>query len=67
MLSVWVNDESPTILVRSDAWKDPAAWGILLADVVRTVALQYSETAGRAVDYVESRIAKTIAVELGDD
>ena len=39
VLRVWVADRGQHISIRSDAWEDASAWGILLADLARHIAL----------------------------
>ena len=35
---VWVSRGRPTFVLQPNVWKDPGAWGILLADFARHVA-----------------------------
>ncbi len=43
---LWIADGSPRVALRVDLWDDPAAWGLLLADVARHIAVAYSQSAG---------------------
>jgi hypothetical protein len=47
MIRAWVAQKSLHCSVRLGVWKDPAAWGLLLADIVRHVANAHSESEGR--------------------
>jgi hypothetical protein len=37
LLRVWVAHEAQHVSIRSDAWEDPFAWGIVLADLARHI------------------------------
>ncbi len=41
ILRVWAAPGSPQQLTLKTAWKDPAAWGILLVDIARHAAKAY--------------------------
>jgi hypothetical protein len=47
MIRGWVAQKALPCSLRIGTWKDPAAWGILLADVARHVANAYQESEGR--------------------
>jgi len=38
VLRVWVAGGRQHVVIRIDAWRDPAAWGIVLADLARHVS-----------------------------
>ena len=38
ILRVWIADHGPHVSIRSGAWEDPFAWGIVLADLARHIA-----------------------------
>src|SRR5258707_11550295 len=48
VLRVWIAEQGQHVSIRSGAWEDPFAWGIVLADLARHIALaqqlQHSET-----------------------
>ncbi len=52
VLSVWIAEHGQHVSIRSDAWEDPFAWGIVLADLARHIAhatrLQHPETDAEA-------------------
>lgn len=39
VLRVWIAEQSQHVSIRSGAWDDPFAWGIVLADLARHIAL----------------------------
>jgi hypothetical protein len=53
---IWVADGSQHVVLRPEAWSDPAAWGILLVDVARHLARAYEEAAGRLPTETLARI-----------
>lgn len=38
VLRVWIAQEGQHVSIRSGAWEDPFAWGIVLADMARHIA-----------------------------
>jgi hypothetical protein len=49
VLRVWIAEQSQHVSIRSGAWEDPFAWGIVLADLARHIALSH-ELQGEATD-----------------
>jgi hypothetical protein len=41
VLRVWIADQGQHVSIRSGAWDDPFAWGIVLADLARHIALAH--------------------------
>jgi len=41
VMRVWIADQAQHVSIRSGAWEDPFAWGIVLADLARHVALAH--------------------------
>jgi hypothetical protein len=41
VLRVWIADQGQHVSIRSGAWEDPFAWGIVLADLARHIALAH--------------------------
>jgi len=41
VLRVWIAEQAQHVSIRSGAWEDPFAWGIVLADLARHVALAH--------------------------
>jgi hypothetical protein len=52
VLRVWIAEQGQHVSIRSGAWEDPFAWGIVLADLARHVVhaheLQVEGTDGKA-------------------
>jgi len=48
VLTVWIAEHGQHVSIRSGAWEDPFAWGIVLADLARHITnahiLQHPET-----------------------
>ena len=40
-LRVWIAEQGQHVSIRSGAWEDPFAWGIVLADLARHIALAH--------------------------
>ena len=64
ILRVWLARTGPHFSVLPDVWEDPAAWGLLLADVARHVANGLSGGNTSKRDAVLSRIRNGIDAEL---
>jgi hypothetical protein len=65
LLRVWVANKAQHVSLRSAVWKDPAAWGIMLADLAKHVANSYEQEAGLDRARTLRRIKDAIDVELG--
>jgi hypothetical protein len=48
ILRVWATDGDQVFSLRLGRWSDPAAWGILLADLARHVARSFAEEGSRS-------------------
>jgi hypothetical protein len=57
---LWVANDAQHVVLRTDVWPDPAAWGIVLADLARHVALAYQRTGDHDVD-VEDVLERVLA------
>ncbi len=49
VLRVWIAEQGQHVSIRSGAWEDPFAWGIVLADLARHIALAH-EMQDKSVD-----------------
>ena len=49
LLRVWVAEQGQLVSLRSGAWEDPFAWGIVLADLARHI-VQAEALARKATD-----------------
>ncbi len=43
LLRVWVALQSQQITLRPGIWEDPAAWGVMLADLARNIVTVHAE------------------------
>jgi hypothetical protein len=41
VMRVWIANQAQHVSIRSGAWEDPFAWGIVLADLARHIALAH--------------------------
>jgi hypothetical protein len=65
LLRVWVANKGQHVSLRVDVWKDPAAWGIVLADLARHVANSYQQDTGHDRLGTLKRIRAALDAELG--
>jgi uncharacterized protein DUF5076 len=63
VLRAWVSRGQFHVSLRHDAWSDPAAWGIALADLARHVARAHASSEV-TVHVVLSRIREGLDAEL---
>jgi hypothetical protein len=61
---VWVANEAQHVRLRVGVWPDPAAWGIVLADLARHVALAYHHAEDHDVEQVLERVLAGFQTEL---
>jgi hypothetical protein len=68
VLSVVVEaDGRVHVTLRTDQWDDPAAWGILLVDVMRHVARAYGDTNPAAAAEALARVKAGFDAEWGHE
>jgi hypothetical protein len=60
---VWIADGRQHVTLNAPAWKDPAAWGLLLVDLAKHVANAYAQVEGRDAREVLTRIRKGFDAE----
>jgi hypothetical protein len=60
---VWLAAGNPHVSLRPDAWEDPAAWGLLLVDLAKHLALGYHQATGRDPDHTLKRIREGFDAE----
>jgi uncharacterized protein DUF5076 len=65
LLRVWVANQGQHVSLRTGVWKDPAAWGIMLADLARHVANSYHDDAALDQFQTLDRIKAGLYAELG--
>lgn len=65
LIRVWVTPDSAVhVSIRTDVWKDPAAYGIVLADLARHIANGFQQTQGANLDESLSRIIEGFTAEI---
>ena len=64
ILRLWIANQGQHVSLKVGVWKDPAAWGIMLADLARHVANSYREHAGMDFDKTLQRIRAGFDAEL---
>jgi hypothetical protein len=62
VLRIWISGNSQVISINSRIWNDPAAWGILIADLVRDLSENFGDTAENSAAY--DRIKEALEAEL---
>jgi hypothetical protein len=65
LVRVWAAAGAQHVALATGLWKDPAAWGIVLADLARHVARAYEETEGMPQPQVLKRIRDGFEAEWG--
>lgn len=60
LLRVWIADGDQIVTITPNLWKDPAAWGLMLVDLVKHVAEAY---AAQGLDPQATRIRIREAME----
>jgi hypothetical protein len=66
VLRAWLSAESLHCSLRADVFEDPSAWGTVLADVARHVALALQETEGIDPSGTLRTIGEAFASELSN-
>ena len=64
VIRVWVVDDHQEFSIRPRVWKDPAAWGLLLADLMRHVAQAIEQGEGKDIEAVLERIKEGFDAEM---
>ncbi|MEG3149254.1 DUF5076 domain-containing protein [Sphingomonas sp. ZT3P38] len=64
ILRVWIANEQQHVSLRTGVWEDPAAWGLMLADLARHIANAYHQQEGYAVSAALKRIKEGLDAEL---
>ncbi len=65
VLRVWIAEQSQHVSIRSGAWEDPFAWGIVLADLARHIALAHSlQNKGVDKDVFLERLLEGFSAEI---
>ncbi|MEP7064665.1 MAG: DUF5076 domain-containing protein [Gemmatimonadota bacterium] len=61
---LWVANDGQHVALRTDVWPDPAAWGIMLADLARHVAIAYHRRSEHDPGDVLERVLAGFRAEL---
>jgi len=64
LIRIWVADNEQHISLRLGVWEDPAAWGIMLADLAKHIANSYEQDAALDKLNVFQRIKSTFEIEM---
>lgn len=59
---IWIVDKQQHVILSGNLWDDPAAWGLMLADLARHVSKAY-ENQGRDRAQVLNRILSAFKAE----
>jgi Domain of unknown function (DUF5076) len=64
LLRVWIANKGQHVSLRVGVWRDPAAWGIMLADLAKHIVNSYAQDA--ALDRLQTlqRIKAAFDAEL---
>ena len=65
IIRAWVAEKGLHVSLSPNVWKDPAAWGIALADVIRHLADAYKKSQDLNKEEVVQRILAGINAEIG--
>jgi hypothetical protein len=64
VVRIWVVGDHQEFVIRPRVWKDPAAWGLLLADLTRHIAQAIEEHEGKELRTVIDRIKEGFDAEM---
>ena len=64
IFSVWYVEDVPYVSVNASAWKDPAAYGIMIADLTRHIAHAYWQAEGRDKQEAFRRILEGFVAQI---
>ena len=66
LLRVWIAHQDQHISMRVGVWKEPEAWGMMLADLARHIAAAFEQSERRDAGEMLERIKASFAVEIAD-
>ena len=65
VLRVWIAEQGQHVSIRSGAWEDPFAWGIVLADLARHIANAHQlQNEGTDTDAFLERLLEGFQAEI---
>ena len=65
IIRVWIANQNQHFSLRVGLWDDPAAWGLLLADLAKNIAKSYEEDSALDACATLKRIKLAFEAELG--
>ncbi|MDE3105045.1 MAG: DUF5076 domain-containing protein [Acidobacteriota bacterium] len=67
VLRVWIAEQGQHVTIRSGAWEDPFAWGIVLADLARHIANAHAmQSPGTDTEAFLDRLLEGFEAEIDD-
>src|SRR5437868_6911910 len=63
LIRIWAANGKQHVSIATNIWEDPAAWGMMLVDLAKHVALAYQQTSGQDVASVLERIKEGFDAE----
>jgi hypothetical protein len=64
LLRVWIAHQDQHISLRVGVWKDPEAWGMMLADLARHIASAFEQSEKRDALEVLARVKAAFETEM---
>lgn len=64
ILRVWIAEKGQHVSIRAGVWRDPAAWGLMLADLATHIANVYKQDAALDGTQTLQRIKDALLIEL---
>ena len=61
---LWLAEGAPHVALRTGVWPDPAAWGIVLVDLARHIAVAYHQSSEITLADAFERILVGLRAEL---
>jgi hypothetical protein len=66
LLRVWAASGVQHVSIATGIWKDPAAWGIMIVDLMKHISKAYEQTAGFPTSETFQRIIEGMQAELSE-
>jgi recombination DNA repair RAD52 pathway protein len=65
LIRAWVTANGDVhVTIKTDVWQDPAAYGIVLADLARHIANGFNQSQGKDVDDALRRVVEGFSAEV---
>jgi hypothetical protein len=66
LIRAWVTASGDVhVTIKTDVWRDPAAYGIVLADLARHIANGFHQSQGKDVAEALRRVVEGFSAEIG--